>query len=96
MSLEVFLHQLGGELAGLPLSVDDTPAISPEPVWITGFIALINTLAVAGCYLLTSRWFGLGPAIVASMLFALNPWAVIFSRKIWHANFTALFLPLLY
>ena len=56
---------------------------SPEPVWVTGFIALINTAAVAGCYLLTRKWFGLGPALLASVLFALNPWAVIFSRKIW-------------
>ena len=56
---------------------------SSEPVWVTGFIALINTAAVAGCYLLTRKWFGLGPAFFASVLFALNPWAVIFSRKIW-------------
>ena len=88
---------------GLPTSVGpvNSPAflylltipllISPEPVWITGFIALINTLAVAGCYLLTSRWFGLGPAIVASMLFALNPWAVIFSRKIWQPTSLPIF-----
>ena len=55
---------------------------SSEPVWVTGFIALINTAAVAGCYLLTRKWFGLGPAFFASVLFALNPWAVIFSRKI--------------
>ena len=58
-------------------------AISSDPVWITGFIALINTVAVAGCYLLTRRWFGLIPAIIASILFACNPWAAIFSRKIW-------------
>ena len=32
---------------------------------------------------MTRRWFGLGPSIVASILFALSPWEVIFSRKIW-------------
>ncbi len=80
---------------GLPTSVGpvNSPAFlylltipllfSPEPLWATGFIALINTLAVVGCYGMTRRWFGLGPAIVASLLFALNPWSVIFSRKIW-------------
>ncbi len=80
---------------GLPTSVGpvNSPAFlylltipllfNSEPIWVTTFIALINTIAVGGCYLLTRRWFGLGPAIVASVLFALNPWAVIFSRKIW-------------
>ena len=57
--------------------------LSSDPVWATGFIALLNTVAVAGCYLVTRRWFGLAPAFIASLLFALNTWAVIFSRKIW-------------
>ena len=64
---------------------------SSEPVWATGFIALINTVAIAGCYLLTRRWFGLAPAFIASLLFALNPWAVIFSPQNLGADFVASF-----
>ena len=59
-------------------------AISPSPVFGTGFVAFINLLAVIGCYFLTRRWFGRRAALVATLLYAVAPWAVIYSRKIWH------------
>jgi 4-amino-4-deoxy-L-arabinose transferase-like glycosyltransferase len=59
-------------------------AISPSPVFGTGFVACINLLAVIGCYVLTRRWFGRRAALVATLLYAVAPWAVIYSRKIWH------------
>jgi len=59
-------------------------AISPNPVFATGCIALINLLAVIGCFFLTRRWFGRAAALVAVLLYAVAPWAVIYSRKIWH------------
>ncbi len=88
---------------GLPTSVGpiNSPAflylmaipllLSKDPTWATGFIALLDTLAVAGCYLLARRWFGRWPALIASLLFALNPWAVIFSRKVWQSNSLPIF-----
>ncbi len=62
-----------------------------DPHWVTGFVALINTFAVGACYGIARRWFGLGPAIIATSLYALNPWAVIFSRKIWAQNVLSIF-----
>ena len=64
---------------------------SSSPLWVTGFIALLNTLAVGGCYVLARRWFGLGPAVIATSLYAMNPWAVNFSRKIWAQNVLSAF-----
>jgi 4-amino-4-deoxy-L-arabinose transferase-like glycosyltransferase len=66
-------------------------AISPSPVFATGFVAFINMLTVIGCYFLTRRWFGRTAALTATLLYAVAPWAVIYSRKIWH---TALLPPL--
>ena len=39
-----------------------------SPLWATGFIALLNTLAVGGCYVLARRWYGMGPAVIATSL----------------------------
>ena len=64
---------------------------SSSPLWATGFIALLNTLAVGGCFILARGWFGLGPAVIATTLYALNPWAVSFSRKIWAQNVLSIF-----
>ena len=57
---------------------------SLSPVVATGFVALLNLLTVIGCYFLTRRWFGVTAALVATLLYAAAPWAVIYSRKIWH------------
>jgi 4-amino-4-deoxy-L-arabinose transferase-like glycosyltransferase len=59
-------------------------AISTSPIFATGFVAGINLLAVVGYYFLVRHWFGRGAALVAVLLFAVAPWAVIYSRKIWH------------
>ena len=72
-------------LLTIPLLFNSTP------LWATGFIALLNTFAVGGCYGIARRWFGLGPAIIATSLYALNPWAVISSRKIWSQYVLSIF-----
>ena len=59
-------------------------SLSLSPVFATGFVALLNLLTVIGCYLLTRRWFGGTAALVATLLYAVAPWAIIYSRKIWH------------
>jgi 4-amino-4-deoxy-L-arabinose transferase-like glycosyltransferase len=61
-------------------------ALSLSPVFASGFVAAINLAAVAGCYALTRRWFGRAAALVATLLFAVAPWAVIYSRKVWHTT----------
>lgn len=64
---------------------------SSSPLWATGFIALLNTLAVGGCYGLARHWFGLGPAVISTSLYAMNPWAINISRKIWTQNVLSAF-----
>jgi 4-amino-4-deoxy-L-arabinose transferase-like glycosyltransferase len=61
-------------------------ALSLNPVFATGFVAAINLAAVAGCYGLTRRWFGRISALIATLLFAVAPWAVIYARKVWHTT----------
>lgn len=61
-------------------------AISTNPVIATGFVAAINLLTVIGSYILVRSWFGRPAALVATLLFAVSPWAVIYSRKIWHTE----------
>ena len=64
---------------------------SLNPIVATGFVALLNVLAVLGCYLLTRYWFGRRAAWVAALLFAVAPWGVIYSRKIWQVELLAPF-----
>jgi hypothetical protein len=61
-------------------------SVSLSPVVATAFVAAVNTAAVAGCFLLARRWLTGPGAIVATALFAVAPWAVIYSRKIWPSN----------
>jgi hypothetical protein len=65
--------------------------LSLSPIVATGFIALLNVLAVLGCYLLTRHWFGRRAAWVAALLFTVAPWGVIYSRKIWQVELLAPF-----
>ena len=59
---------------------------SLNPIVATGFIAATNLCAIVICYLATRRWFGPTAALLTTLLFAVAPWAVIHSRKIWHTT----------
>ncbi len=63
---------------------------SPIPATIYG--GLVGVAAVALCWWLSRRWpgGGLWAASVATVLFAVSPWAVAFSRKIWQVAFVPL------
>ena len=67
-------------------------SVSPDPLVATGFVALLNVLAVAACFWLARQFFrssagdspaGMLGALAATLLFAAAPWAVIYSRKLW-------------
>ncbi len=58
-------------------------SLSRNPTVIAGFIALLNLGAVLGCYLLAREHFGKKVGLIATLLFAVSPWAVFYSRKIW-------------
>lgn len=50
------------------------------------FTGLLNVLAVAGTWWLVRRIWGPRAALAAALLFAVSPWAVVHSRKIWAQN----------
>jgi hypothetical protein len=63
-----------------------------NPIPATIFGGLVNVAAVALCWWLARRWAGGGrwAALVSALLFAVSPWAVVFSRKIWQVAFVPL------
>ena len=66
--------------------------IWPHPYAATLFIGLLNTAAVASAYWFVRRYWGISAALSATLMFAVSPWAVIFSRKIWAQNLLPLFV----
>jgi len=54
-----------------------------DPVAAVLFVGLLNGLAVLACYGLGQAYFGRAVGLVASFLFAVSPWAVMYGRKIW-------------
>jgi hypothetical protein len=85
-------------LVGIPSSIgtDNPPffiyllalplTLSRSPVLAAGFIAFLNCCAVGLTYIFCRRFFNLRTAVVASLLFALNPWVIFYSRKIWQQD----------
>lgn len=58
-------------------------ALGADEVGVTVFIAGLNTLAVALTYLFVRSFFGRRTALITTLLFAVNPWAVVYGRRIW-------------
>ena len=73
---------------------------SDDAVFVTGYIALINVFGVVLCFVLVRRFVSRSAAMIAAALYAVSPWQVLFSRKIWTQNlltpFVLLFLLLLF
>jgi hypothetical protein len=65
--------------------------ISRSPLFMAGFVALLGTAAVGLAYLLGREWLSRGAALCAAWLFAVSPWAVLFSRKIWAQDLLPVF-----
>src|SRR5258708_11766182 len=57
--------------------------LSSNPVLATEYVGLLNVIAVLLVYGLARRYYGVLPAVMAGLLYAGSPWAVIYSRKIW-------------
>ncbi len=58
-------------------------AAGNNPILATLFVGFLNVLAVALTWRVARRYFGPEAALVAGFLYAVSPWAVIYSRKIW-------------
>ncbi|MCE5257564.1 MAG: glycosyltransferase family 39 protein [Chloroflexi bacterium] len=67
-----------------------------DPRLAAGFIALLNVAAAGGLFWTGKRYFGWLPALLAALLYAVNPWAVFFSRDIFTADILAPFCLLLW
>ncbi len=57
--------------------------LSSDPAFVIHVIMLWNVIGVALLWLLARRYCGSRIAFIAGLLYAVNPWAVLFSRKIW-------------
>jgi hypothetical protein len=62
-----------------------------NPVIQTGFIAMLNLMAIAVSYLMIRYHLGRFEAIIATAFFAVSTWAIVFSRKLWAQNSIVLF-----
>ena len=59
---------------------------SSDPTVATLYVGLLNVAAVALTWWLARRYFGPRAALIAALLYAVSPWGVIYSRKIWAQN----------
>jgi 4-amino-4-deoxy-L-arabinose transferase-like glycosyltransferase len=61
-------------------------ALWRSPLAATLFTGLLGTLAVLLCWWVGRRLWGNVAGLAAALCFAVGPWAVFFSRKIWEPN----------
>jgi hypothetical protein len=66
--------------------------LTASPIPATVYGGLVGVAAVVLCWWLARWWPGGGhwSSVVAALLFAVSPWAVAFSRKIWQVTFVPL------
>ena len=65
-----------------------------DPTIATQFIGLLNVISVLGVYWIARRYYGPLAAVVAGLLFAVSPWSIIYSRRIWNPDMLAIFIML--
>jgi hypothetical protein len=61
-------------------------AISRDPAFVSGAIAVANLAGVVGTLWLGWRWFGPTAGLIAALLYAVSPWAVAAARRIWQPD----------
>jgi hypothetical protein len=64
-------------------------AINRDPRVATAAIGLMNVAGVAGTILFGWRRFSRLAGLLAGLVYAANPWAVFFSRKVWSNDVVA-------
>jgi 4-amino-4-deoxy-L-arabinose transferase-like glycosyltransferase len=57
-------------------------ALSRDPLALTGFVVVLNLLAIAGTFWLGRRYWSMAAGLLAALLFAISPWAVQHSRGV--------------
>lgn len=76
-------------LLAIPLAITRNPALA------SALMGLLGVLAVWLTYRLGAQYYDRRVGLVAAALFALSPWTIFFSRKIWAQNIPALTLALM-
>ncbi len=66
-------------------------AISENPVVVSCCIATLGLAAVGMTWHIGRKYYGPIAGLVAAAFFAVSPWAVIYSRKIWAQDFVPVF-----
>ncbi len=66
-------------------------ALSTNIAFITSFIAATGLGAVVVCWHVGRKYYSPFVGLAAAALFAVSPWAVIYSRKIWAQDFIPIF-----
>lgn len=67
-----------------------------DPLKITYTFVIINSIAVVGTYVLAKKWFGEKTALVSSLLYATNPFAINYSKLIWNPTIQPILVVLLF
>jgi hypothetical protein len=62
-------------------------ALSSSPLIATLFIAVLNVAGVGLLWLMGHRYLRRNVALLTGLAYAVNPWAVLYSRKIWAQDF---------
>ena len=66
-------------------------AISSSLPWLTTFFAATSIFAIIVTWRIGRRYYDAMTGIVAAAMFAVSPWAVIYSRKIWAQDLVPMF-----
>jgi hypothetical protein len=66
-------------------------AINANPAFVSGCVALTGIAAVVMTWHVGRKYYGPVTGVVAGLFFAVSPWAVIYSRKIWAQDFVPFF-----
>lgn len=65
--------------------------VDASPALMTAGVGMLNLLAVALVYGFVRDFFGRRVALLAMLLVAINPWAVVLSRRLWGDDMVAPF-----
>ncbi|HEX2906701.1 MAG TPA: hypothetical protein VHO69_07570, partial [Phototrophicaceae bacterium] len=63
-----------------------------DPLLVNAFLIALNVAGVGLLWLLAHRYFRPGVGLAAGLLYALNPWAIFYSRGIWAQDFLTPFM----
>lgn len=64
-------------------------SFTDDPVIVTRFVAALNVVGIGLLWFLTFRYFGPSVALVTALAYAVNPWAIGYSRTIWSGSHRA-------